>query len=212
MRHRLALMFMPLTLLAAMSVTVPVQARQVTVIQPLTVSATQGLKITGMDVTFGETFRKEQEESDAKAACKRAAAGLPALDPASYPSGPQPPEAYDTLPFKQMFPLVMRDVTKDWGLDHGRPVTLRITLERLKTADAAIAILLAPSADVLDGTVQVLDTATAAPLGSFRVSVVNVQGGWAQMLMRGWGVREKLAKEFGLELSRHLSGRSKKPA
>ncbi|HEX7852741.1 MAG TPA: hypothetical protein VF503_03510 [Sphingobium sp.] len=33
-----------------------------------------------------------------------------------------------TLPFKQMFPLVIRDVTRDWKLAEGRPVFLRITL------------------------------------------------------------------------------------
>lgn len=204
--HRIALLLLPMLLVAPVA-----QARQVTVIQPLNVPAGQGMKIAGMDLVFGEAFSKEQAESDAKAARRRAAAGLPALDPSSYPTGPQNPDDYDTLPFKQMFPLVIRDVTRDWKLDQGRPVTLRITLERLKTADAAVAVLLGVSADVLDGTVQLVDTVTAAPLGSFRVSVVNVQSGWAHMLVRGWGVREKLAQEFGLELSRQLTGQKKKP-
>jgi hypothetical protein len=30
------------------------------------------------------------------------------------------------------------------------------------------------------------------------------------MLIRGGGIREKLAEEFGLELSRHIAGRKKK--
>lgn len=189
----------------------PADARQVRMLHALSVDVTQGLQIKGMDLLFTDSFLTEQAESDAKAARKREEAGLPPLDPTSYATGPSDPDLYRTLPFKQMFPLVIRDVTRDWGLTQGRAVKLRITLENLKTADAAVAILLAPSYDNLVGTVDVIDAGTDQPLGSFRVDVVNVQNGWANMLMRGWSVREKLAREFGLELSRTLSGKKRKP-
>ncbi|MBV2150633.1 hypothetical protein KRZ98_20730 [Sphingobium sp. AS12] len=204
MRHRL--LFILLLLLLAPSA----HARQVTPIQPLALAAGQPLRITGMDVVFAPGILEELAESDAKAANKRAAAGLPPLDPTSYPTGPQDGAAYATLPFKQMFPLVIRDVTRDWKLDNGTPVTLRITLDRLKTADAAMAILVAWSSDMLEGTVDVLDAANGASLGSFRVEVKNTHGGWGGMLIRGGGIREKLAEEFGLEVSRYIAGRKKK--
>lgn len=163
-----------------------------------------------MDLDFAPDMLTELQESDAKAARKRANAGLPPLDPASYPTGPQDGALYATMPFKQMFPLVIRDVTQEWKLNDGTPIILRITLDRLKTADAAMAML-AASSDMLEGTVNVVDAASAQALGSFRVEVRNGHSGWAQMIVRGGGVREKLAEEFGLELSRHISGRRKKP-
>ncbi|MGV3770411.1 MAG: hypothetical protein ACO1NM_10310 [Sphingobium phenoxybenzoativorans] len=189
----------------------PAAAKQVTPISPITFDASQGVRVTGMDLVFAAAFRAEQAESDAKAAHKRAAAGLPPLDADSYPTGPAVQEQYATLPFKQMFPLVMRDVTREWGLAQGRPVKLRITLDTLKTADAAVAILIAASYDRLAGMVEIFDAGTNQPLGSFRIDVVNAHGGWGGMLIRGGGIREKLAEEFGLELSRQISGRRKKP-
>jgi hypothetical protein len=204
MRRRL-MFILPFLLL-----TPAAHARQVTPIQPLSLAAGQPVRITGMDVSFAPDILPELTESDAKAANKRVEAGLPPLDPASYPTGPQDGAVYATLPFKQMFPLVIRDVTRDWKLDHGTPVMLRITLDRLKTADAAMAILVAWSSDMLEGTVDVIDATSGASLGSFRVEVKNTHGGWGGMLIRGGGIREKLAEEFGLELSRHIAGRKKK--
>lgn len=89
-------------------------------------------------------------------------------------------------------------------------MSLRIVLDRYKTADAAMAILIASSSDMLEGTVEVVDATTAASLGSFRIALQNSHGGWGGMLIRGGGMREKLAEEFGLELSRYVSGRKRK--
>ena len=202
---RRLLLMLPVLLMA-----LPVEARQVKSIQPLGIAAGQPVRITGMDLTFAPEMLAELSESDAKAARKRAEAGLPPLDPASYPTSPGDGTRYATLPFKQMFPLVIRDVTRDWKLDSGTPVMLRITLDRLKTADAAVAILFAGSSDILEGNVDVIDASHGGSLGSFRIEVRNSHGGWGGMLIRGGGVREKLAEEFGLELSRHISGRKSK--
>jgi len=197
-------------LVLAVIVAQPAAAKQVTPLTPLTFDATQGVRVTGMDLVFAEAFRREQGESDAKAAHKRAATGLAPLDVNSYPVGPTAQEHYPTLPFKQMFPLVMRDVTKEWGLAQGRAVKLRITLDTLKTADAAVAILVG-SYDQLAGMVEIFDAGSGQPMGSFRINFINAHAGWGSMLIRGGGVREKLAEEFGLELSRQISGRKKKP-
>lgn len=203
MRFCLAVL-MPLLLFASGA-----QARQVKPIQPLALVG-QPVRITGMDLAFASGILDELAESDAKAARKRADAQLPPLDPASYPAGSLDGDAYSTMPFKQMFPLVIRDVTRDWRLDSGTPVFLRVTIDDLKTADAAVAILLGASADMLRGTVDVIDAGSGASVGSFRVEVVDVRAGWAGMLVRGGGIRERLAEEFGMEISRYISGRKKK--
>lgn len=205
--RRLFVSLLPVMLLAP----TPALARQVTQISPLTLVAGQPVRITGMDVAFAPQIMEALAESDSKAARKRAEAGLPPLDGASYPTAGQSGDVYATLPFKQMFPLVVRDVARDWKLDHGTPVILRVTLDRLKTADAAMAIIVAWSSDMLEGTVDVVDAGSGASLGSFRVAVKNMHGGWGGMLIRGGGVREKLAEEFSLELARHIAG-GKKPA
>ena len=204
MRRPLAFL-VPLLLLAPTA-----QARQVRAIQPLTLIAGQPVRVTGMDLEFTGQMLAAMVESDAKAARKRAEDGLPALDPTSYPAGPPDGARYATMPFKQMFPLVMRDVTRDWKLDSGTPIFLRVTIDRLHTADAAMAIIIGASWDILQGNVDVIDAANGASLGSFRVEVQNSHGGWAGMLIRGGGIREELAEEFSLEVSRYIAGRKKK--
>lgn len=185
------------------------QARQVKPIQSLALAAGQPVRITGMDLDFTPDLLAELTSSEAKAARRRAEAGLPPLDPESYPTGPQDGAAYATLPFKQMFPLVIRDVTRGWRLVEGRPVFLRIMLDRYQTADAALAIMVG-SSDMLEGTVEVIDEVTAASVGSFRVEVRNTHAGWGGLIIRGGGIREKLAEEFGLEVARYVSGKKRK--
>ena len=73
-----------------------------------------------------------------------------------------------------------------------------------------MAILISSSSDELAGKVDVFNAAGDQNIGSFYVHVVNSHGGWAGMLMRGGGVREKLAHEFALESARILTGSTKK--
>ena len=202
MRYRSALV-VPLLLFAPI-----VDARQVQAVQPLTLAKGQPVKIIGMDLEFAPEMLAELSESDAKAAGKRASAGLAPLDPNSYPVGPQDGAAYATMPFKQMFPLVMRDVSREWGLDRGVPIRLHIRLDKLQTANAALAVMVG-SSDILQGGVNVMDATSGASIGFFRVEVRNSHGGWGGLLIRGGGIREKLAEEFGLELARYIAGGKK---
>ncbi len=195
---------------ASLAVSPMAQAAPVKALQPLLLPSGQPIRITGMDLVFAQSILEELAESDAKAARKRLADGLPPLDANSYPTGLDGAR-YATMPFKQMFPLVVRDVAREWRLDSGTPVFLRVTLDQLKTADAAVAILLAPSADILEGTVEILESGSGRPLGSFRIEVGHVRSGWGMMLVRGGGLRERMAEEFGVQIARHMTGR-KKPA
>lgn len=187
------------------------QAKQRTVIEDLPKEIVDNNHVAAVEVIIADTAKAKLEKIEAKAVEKRTEAGLAAYDPATATIRPAQAE-YATLPFEVMFPLVMQDVTRDWGLTDGKgvPVKLRVTVETIKTANAAMAILISSSSDELAGKVDVFNAAGDQNIGSFYVHVVNSHGGWAGMLMRGGGVREKLAHEFALESARILTGSTKK--
>lgn len=195
--------FAALALVAA-----PAAAKQRTSIVSLPADVVANNHVVAVEVEVVEDALKKFDLHEAKAAEKRAAKKLAAFDPASAERPAE--DDYGTLPFKAMFPLVMQDVTREWGLTGGRPVKLHVRINQLKTADAAMAILVASSSDNMSGVVTVKDAETSADLGSFYIDVENRHAGWGMMLIRGGGIREKLAEEFALETSRMLTGRKKK--
>lgn len=192
----------------------PAAAKERKIIEPLPAEIVAANHVVDVEVVVADGMVPKMAPFEAKAAEKRAAAGLPPIDAATpvAAGAPRPGrDEYSTLPFARMFPLVMQDVTRDWGLVGGRPVKLKVTVDNLKTANAAMAILTS-SNDQLAGMVEVLDAATGAPLGAFYIDVLNGSYGLTGMALRGGGVREKLAEEFALQTSRVLTGRKKKKA
>lgn len=187
----------------------PAIAKQRTVIEQLPAEFVDRNYVDQVEVIIAGRAAEKMAALETKAGEKRAQAGLAPFAPdAAAP----PKEHYSTVPFVAMMPLVMRDVTRTWGLTQergGKPVNLRITVESIKTADAAMAMLLG-SSDELSGEVVVLDPSTQQPIGNFYVQVVNSHSGWGGLLMRGAGIREKLVEEFALESSRVLTGSTKK--
>jgi hypothetical protein len=200
-----------LIVLAALAAMItPVQAKQRTVVEELPKEIVDNNHVAQVEIVIAETAQEKLRTLEIKAAEKRSQAGLPAYDPAAVTERPGS-DSYDTLPFAAMFPLVMQDVTREWGLTEGKgtPVKLRVTIESIKTANAAMALLIS-SSDQLAGKVDVLDPQGGQELGSFYVHVLNSHGGWGGLLMRGSGIREKLAQEFALESARILTGSTKK--
>ncbi|MCJ8156491.1 hypothetical protein [Sphingomonas sp. LaA6.9] len=196
--------------LALVAIAMPVDAKQRRVVEPLPAEIVNNNHVVAVTVSISPLAQEKFVKFEEKAAEKRAAAGLqPVTLETTFDTRPNEDE-YATLPFQTMFPLVMQDVTREWGLTGGQPVKLVVTIDTLKTASAAMAILVSGSSDQLAGIVEVVDPATNASLGSFYVDVVNSHSGWGGMLMRGGGVREKLVEEFGLESARILAGSTKK--
>lgn len=187
----------------------PAVAKQRTVIEQLPQDVVDKNFVDQVEVIISPAANRTMAALEQKAAEKRTEAGLPAFTA----EGEAPAkDQYATVPFTAMMPLVMRDVTRKWGLTAergGRPVNLRVTVESIKTANAGMALLLS-STDELSGEVVVLDPATQQQIGNFYVQVVNNHSGWGGLLMRGGGIREKLAEEFALESSRILTGSTKK--
>lgn len=200
-----------LIILAAFAAIIaPAQAKQRTVVEELPKEIVDNNHVSAVEIVITDTAQEKLQPLEAKAAEKRTDAHLPAYDAATATSRPNK-DSYATLPFAVMFPLVMQDVTQEWGLTEGKgtPVKLRVTVDSIKTANAAMALLVG-SSDQLAGKVDVLDAEGRQELGSFYVHVINSHSGWGGLLMRGSGIREKLAQEFALESSRILTGSTKK--
>lgn len=180
------------------------------IIEPLDPAIVANLQVVAVETSMSPTAQPAIDKLDKLAAEKRAAAGLPPVAAAVDPAAPRPTAGeYSRLPFARMFPLVIEDVTREWGLASGRAVKLKVTVDTIKMADGAATILLG-SADQLAGIVEVVDAASAAPLGSFYIDVINAHNGLFGAIERGSGVRESISQEFGLETSRVLAGRKSK--
>lgn len=187
----------------------PAIAKQRTVIEQLPADIVDKNYVDQVEVIVADTASKKMAELEIKASGKRTEAGLA---PYVATSDPLTADQYAGAPFTAMMPYVMRDVTRKWGLTPergGKAVNLRITVENIKTANAAMAMLVS-SSDELSGEVVVIDPATQQQIGNFYVQVINSHGGLAGLAMRGGGVREKLVEEFALESSRILTGSTKK--
>lgn len=190
-------------------VTAPLDAKAVKIIQPIALGIAGANQVVAVDVTVGDSAHAVFDALEQKAAQKRTDAKLP---PANASDAPAPtPETYETLPFARMFPLVIQDETRAWGLTGGRALRLGILVDTLKTANAGMAMLLG-SNDELAGIVTLKDATSGETLGEFYVDVLNTRAGLLGLAMRGSGVREKLSAEFAKHVGEVLSGRKSKSA
>jgi hypothetical protein len=199
-----------------MKILVPVAAlllagcvKPVDVVQPLSAEVLNNVMVSDVEVKLSPLAEGAMAKFEEKAREKRQTAGLAPVDLASEPFGGTPRDLYATLPFAHMLELMVKDETRDWGLASGRPVRLAVEIDTLKTANAGMAIL-AGSSDQLAGTVTVLDAGSGEQLGEFFVDVINSHSGLLGLAMRGSGIREELAEEFAIHISRQLTGRKSK--
>ena len=181
--------------------------KPVEVLQPIPAALQNASMVSDVEVTLSPLATEAMAKFEEKARQKRAEAGLAAVDAAAEPAAAKRDE-YATLPFAQMFELVVKDVTRDAGLTSGRPLKLAVEMDTLKTANAGMA-LLAGSSDQLAGKVSLHDPQSGEKLGEFYVDVINSHSGLLGLAMRGGGIREELAEEFALHISRQLKGKKK---
>lgn len=184
----------------------PAPVREIT---PVSASIRGATMVSDVTVKLSPLAMEAMMKFEEKARANRAADGLQPVSETAELEGQPTRDQYSGLPFGHMFELVVKDVTRDWGLNAGRPVNLNVEIDTLKTANAAMA-LLAGSNDQLAGTVSVIDAASGSQVGEFYVDVINSHSGLLGLAMRGGGIREKLAEEFALHISRQLTGRKNK--
>lgn len=199
---KFAATFLSLVLIA----TPALAAKKTKVVEPLPAELIGHATIISTSVVIGDTARKNFEKLEAKAAGKGGTAPAAGTATDARPAT----DRYATLPFAEMFPLVVEDVTHEWGLTSGRQVKLVVTIDSIKTANAGMAMLLG-SNDELAGGVVVADATTGEKLGEFYVDVLNTSAGWLGLAIRGSGVREKLAITFAGQIAVQLSGNKHKP-
>lgn len=184
----------------------PAPVREIT---PISTSVRGQSMVSDVDVKLSPLALEAMTKFEEKARAKRLADGLPPVDDEAEMTTHPARDQYAGLPFQQMLEFVVKDTTREWGLNSGQPLKLAVEIDTLKTANAAMAML-AASSDQLSGTVTVMDAATSAKVGEFYVDVINSHGGLLGLAMRGGGIREKLAEEFALHISRQLTGRKNK--
>jgi hypothetical protein len=183
--------------------------KPVQIVHPVPASIRNASMISDVEVTLSPIAQRIMDKFEEKASEKRASAGLPPVDPSVEPAAGTPQEQYDTLPFAQMFELVVKEVARDKGLDHGRALRVKVEIDTLKTANAGMTIL-AGSSDQLAGQVQIFDAGNGEALGEFYVDVINAHSGLLGLALRGGGVREKLANEFAGHIVKQLTTKGKK--
>jgi hypothetical protein len=118
-------------------------------------------------------------------------------------SGPAPAPGYAGLPFAPMFVRVMKDVARERGLVSGRALRVVVEMDRVEVPGAAMAAL--GRGDRLAGQVRLLDARHGEMLATFYVDVDKVRPGLIGMMVRGTGVREKLAQEFAHRVADQLA-------
>ena len=177
-------------------------ADPVRIIEPVSTQVRGASHVADVRVTVGELARAQVARFDERASEARTRAE-PAIRRAERPSQ----DEYATLPFARMLALVVADAARAQGLNSGRPLRLDIYVNAVRTADPAMAIVVA-SRDQLAGTVRVADAQSGEPLGAFHVDVINVHSGLVGLALRGGGIRERLAEEFAVHVARQLGAPS----
>lgn len=181
--------------------------KAVKTIQPVSASLHNASSIADVQVTLSPLAQTVMDKFEAKAAEKRVEAGLAPVD-ATAAAAEATRDQYATLPFAQMFELVVKDVAREQGLVSGRPLKVAVEIDTLKTANAGMAML-AGSSDQLAGQVNLLDAQSGEKLGAFYVDVINSHAGLLGLAMRGGGIREKLSQEFAVHIADQLKGKGK---
>jgi hypothetical protein len=120
-------------------------------------------------------------------------------------SGPSPAPGYSALPFASMFVRVMKEVARERGLVSGRAVRIVVEMDRVEVPGVAMAAL--GRGDRLAGQVKLVDARNGDMLATFYVDVDKVRPGLIGMMVRGTGVREKLAQEFAHRVADQLTAR-----
>jgi hypothetical protein len=201
--------FLRTAALAAALLVAACAPKAVEVVQPIPATLRGHAQVGDVTVSLSPIARDLMKKFDDKAAEKRADAKLPAIAADAPLAGKPSRDEYATLPFAQMFPLIVQDVAREKGLNSGRAIRLDVEIDTLKTANAGMAIL-AGSSDQLAGQVTVRDQQSGDKLGQFYVDVINTHSGLLGLALRGGGVREKLSQEFAEHIADQLRSKGKK--
>jgi hypothetical protein len=146
--------------------------------------------VAEVELSLSAASRASLAAADAKLAQRAARAG---------PAGPA------ALPFARMFVQAMKDTARERGLTGGRALRVVVEMDRVEIPDVGMAAL--GRGDRLAGQVKLVDARNGEMLATFYVDVDKVRPGLIGMMVRGTGVREKLALEFAHRVADQLTAR-----
>lgn len=102
---------------------------------------------------------------------------------------------FDELPFDRLIETMIRRSLAGRGHVADRPVRIEVEIDTLKFADAAMTILLGDN-DQIAGFIRVKDVESDEVLSEHYIDVIKGSAGLLGLIVRGGGVREKLAAQF----------------
>jgi hypothetical protein len=147
--------------------------------------------VAEVELSLSAASRASTAAADAKLAQRAARAGA---------AGPVGPAA---LPFARMFVQAMKDAARERGLTAGRALRIVVEMDRVEIPGVGMAAL--GRGDRLAGQVKLVDARDGEMLATFYVDVDKVRPGLIGMMVRGTGVREKLALEFAHRVADQLT-------
>jgi hypothetical protein len=106
----------------------------------------------------------------------------------------KPAPSYVGMPFAALLPQLLKDGARQRGMKDGRALTLTVELDHVNVPGTGSSLV--GRHDRLAGQVRVEDSRTGQALGSFYVDVDQHFPGLIGLMVRGGGVREKLASAF----------------
>ncbi len=181
---KLMLVFVALSLSACMSPT--------TVVTPLA-EKEQGIRnIQNVSVSYSDLLSGTIEEMDTKRQ--------------EQAKTNKNPDAIKFKPLKISMSEVIKEALETRDNDEDYFADIHIEVDTLKLANPAMAILLGDT-DQLAGTVRVIDPQTDKLLTEIYVDVLESSGGLLGLAIRGAGVRERLALQFGDHIGDQLGFR-----
>lgn len=135
---------------------------------------------------------------------RTAAASVATLDQQAQ-ARPASEDELRRLTVAQLIERQIMEVARSYGLTGGR--RLRIVAEIDAVGVPGLGSSLIGADDRLAGTAFIQDAETGEQLGQLYIDVRRDNSGLIRQLLRGGGVRERLATQFADQLARALSGR-----
>lgn len=180
----------------------PAKAEGFKIIRPLPNEIAGDLQVVSIKLTIGVDATKSVNKLDVRAASK-----LGSNKFKGQIEGSRNGKASTlTMPFAEMFSVVLDRTLQEARHTSGTKVNLNITLDEVKVLNIS-DVLTGSRTERMSGLVEVEDNATRTPLAMFFVKIIKPFAGLAVMAARGESASEGLVRRFAQQVSVALAAR-----